>query len=56
VEARPFWPLTRSRPATCCQATYRHWTIAPLMTDLAGLGWEGDLDAMREGREFGQSP
>ena len=23
------------------------------VADMAGLGWEGDLDAMREGREFG---
>ena len=24
--------------------------------DMAGLGWEGDLDAMREGREFDPLP
>jgi Arc/MetJ family transcription regulator len=24
--------------------------------DLAGLGWEGDLDAMREGRHLGRHP
>lgn len=23
---------------------------------LQGIGWEGDLDAMREGRDFGQLP
>ena len=23
------------------------------IADMAGLGWEGDLDAMREGRDFG---
>ncbi len=23
------------------------------IADVAGLGWEGDLDAMREGRDFG---
>jgi Arc/MetJ family transcription regulator len=26
------------------------------VADMAGLGWEGNLDAMREGREFGQDP
>jgi Arc/MetJ family transcription regulator len=25
------------------------------VADMAGLGWEGDLDAMREGRAFGPS-
>ncbi len=25
------------------------------IADMAGLGWEGDLDAMREGRDFGPS-
>jgi Arc/MetJ family transcription regulator len=25
------------------------------LANMAGLGWEGDLDAMREGREFGQN-
>jgi Arc/MetJ family transcription regulator len=25
------------------------------LADMAGLGWEGDLDAMREGREAGQN-
>jgi Arc/MetJ family transcription regulator len=24
------------------------------LADMAGLGWEGDLEAMREGRETGQ--
>jgi Arc/MetJ family transcription regulator len=24
------------------------------VADMAGLGWEGDLDQMREGREFGR--
>jgi Arc/MetJ family transcription regulator len=23
------------------------------IADMAGLGWEGDLDSMREGRDFG---
>ena len=26
------------------------------LTDMAGLGWEGDLDAMREGRDAGPEP
>jgi Arc/MetJ family transcription regulator len=26
------------------------------MEKLAGSGWEGDLDAMREGRFFGEDP
>lgn len=33
----------------------RHQRRAAL-ADLAGLGWEGDLAAMREGRETGQVP
>jgi Arc/MetJ family transcription regulator len=26
------------------------------LADMAGLGWEGDLDAMRDGREPDQTP
>jgi Arc/MetJ family transcription regulator len=26
------------------------------LKDLRGIGWEGDLDAMREGRDFGDWP
>jgi len=26
------------------------------VTDMTGLGWEGDLDTMREGRNHGQTP
>jgi Arc/MetJ family transcription regulator len=26
------------------------------VVDMSGLGWEGDLDEMREGRAFGQHP
>lgn len=33
----------------------RHRRRAAL-ADLAGLGWDGDLDAMREGREPDQTP
>jgi Arc/MetJ family transcription regulator len=29
----------------------RHQRLAAL-DDMAGLGWEGDLDAMRRGRDF----
>jgi Arc/MetJ family transcription regulator len=31
----------------------RHHHRRNAVADMAGLGWEGDLDAMREGREFG---
>jgi Arc/MetJ family transcription regulator len=30
----------------------RHHHRRNAVADMAGLGWEGDLDAMREGREF----
>ena len=33
----------------------RHRRLAAL-DDLTGLGWEGDLDDMREGRDFGVLP
>jgi Arc/MetJ family transcription regulator len=26
------------------------------VANMTGLGWEGDLDAMREGRDFGPNP
>ncbi len=32
----------------------RHHHRNAALADMAGLGWEGDLDAMREGREPGQ--
>jgi Arc/MetJ family transcription regulator len=30
----------------------RHYHRRTAVADMAGLGWEGNLDAMREGREF----
>jgi len=33
----------------------RHQRLDAL-ADMAGLGWDGDLDAMREGREAGPRP
>jgi Arc/MetJ family transcription regulator len=34
----------------------RHHQRRNAVADMAGLGWEGDLDAMREGLEFGPNP
>ncbi len=37
------------RRALLQEAQYR------ALRELIGIGWEGDLDAMREGREFGSA-
>jgi len=34
----------------------RHHHRRNAVADMAGLGWEGDLDAMREGRAFDPLP
>ena len=34
----------------------RHHHRRNAVADMAGLGWDGDLDAMREGRDFGPKP
>jgi Arc/MetJ family transcription regulator len=34
----------------------RRYRRRTALADMEGLGWDGDLDAMREGREHGQNP